>query len=518
MPFKKPDATQTHYARKVRLAVDEATAGYLDGQSKICNWLWNKLKDEVDTRMAALSAAGCSDFRSETQTKRLLNDVYSEIGLRNLVPGLKEKHPFLRCVHSSPLKNIALRMARAIKVHRTFRNKSRTGPAAGWITYKGWARGWMSLEYDEPGKGWGVMQGGLLDLRFGVDREGQRLSGRARLIAPPKGLTKARTCRIVREGRDRYFAVFTFRRTRLKEKANWKADTPQRAVYLDPNHKNFAYGLDREGRAFEIANLNALKPAERTLDALKSKRDRCNRKSLWVDTVRADASVSTHWRPSRRWHAIDAAITRLESKVRDQKKHFQYALANRLCRDYDLIGVGDYVPASTDHGKGQIYNRAVNNRTFHGSFKAILAVVGVRSGKRVVVTDEKGTTRTCHLCQHVMPQGIHPAIRQWTCPGCKAGHHRDENACQNGLRRLLEHSGADAGNLPLPCSGPVQIDARCDWRFQPQGWQEIPKGGANVNSTHPSEHRRRLVGKSARTRRGDDHASAPAPTVLSIHA
>ena len=501
MPFKKPDPTLTQFARKVRLEVDETTAGYLDGQSKICNWLWNKLKDEVDARMAALSTV--DHACSEAETKRLLGDVYSEIGLRNLVPVLKDKHPFLRCVYSSPLKNVALHMAKAIRAHRTTKNQSRSGPAAGWITYKAWAKQWTSLEYDEPNKGWRVAQCGWLDLSLGVDREGQRLSARARLIAPPKGLAAARTCRIVREGRDRYFAVFTFRRKKKQEHAS------RRAVYLDPNHKNFAYALDPTGHAFEIGNL-LLKPAERMLDKLKSRRDRCKRKSLWVDTVRQDASVSTHWRPSRQRQAVDSVITRLEQKVRDQKKHFQYALANRLCRDYDLIGIGDYVPQSTDHGKGKTYNRAVNNRTFHGSFKSILSAVGARSGKRVVVTDEKGTTRTCHLCQHVMKQGIHPSTRRWTCPGCKAEHHRDENACQNGLRRLLEQSGYGAGNLPLPCSGPVRIRARCDWRFQPQGWQEIPQGRANVNSTHPPEHRRRLVGKVPRTRRGDNRASGSA--------
>jgi putative transposase len=125
MPFKQADPTHTHYARKVRLEVDETTAGYLDSQSKICNWLWNKLKDEVDARMTALSVVREDGVRSAAETKRLLGEVYSEIGLRNLVPGLKQMHPFLRCVYSSPLKNVALRMARAIKAHRTTKKKSR---------------------------------------------------------------------------------------------------------------------------------------------------------------------------------------------------------------------------------------------------------------------------------------------------------------------------------------------------------------------------------------------------------
>ncbi len=115
------------------------------------------------------------------------------------------------------------------------------------------------------------------------------------------------------------------------------------------------------------------------------------------------------------------------------------------------------------------YKRAVRNRSIHGSFKNTLQWMARRSGKRAVVLDETGTTRTCHVCNHVVEGGIHPSIREWDCPGCDTHHLRDENASQNGLRRPLESLGADAGNPQTPCLGPVQIIGRCDWRFHPQG-------------------------------------------------
>ena len=222
--------------------------------------------------------------------------------------------------------------------------------------------------------------------------------------------------------------------------------------------------------------------AERTLDRLIAKRDSCCKKSLWVDTVRDDGSVGTHYRPSRKWATYNAAVIRLQQRVRDHRKHASFSLANLLCRHYDLIGIGDYVPDNTDHGKGKAYNGAMVNRPFHGSFKSILSWVASRSPKQAVVVPEPGTTRTCHRCSHVVDGGIAPGIAAWTCPSCKTRHQRDENACQNGLARMLAGLSAEASScLQLPCSGPVQVSARCDWHFHPQGWREAPKGSANVN-------------------------------------
>lgn len=500
MPFKKADPSLLQFARKVRIVPEGDGASLLDGQSKICNWLWNRLKDEVEARRAALAKLSADGNTDPGRVKQLLSEIYSEVGLRNLVPQLKDKHHFLKSVFSSPLKNVALRMARSIAAHRKTKSGARTGPAAGWITYKAWAKEWMSLEYDERNKGWSVAQFGWLSLSFGTNLNGERLAVRMKMINPPKGIARARTCRIVREGTDRYYAVFTFR-SKKKDRQR-----EANAVYIDPNHKNFGYALDMQGRAFEIDNLE-LKQSERMLDKLKSRRDRCVKKSLWVDTVRADGTVSTHWRPSRKWHSFNAAILRLQSKVRDQKKHFMYSLANALCQQYDVIGIGDYVPANADHGKGKVYNRAVRNRTLHGAFKGVLSWVAARSGKKSAVLDESGTTRTCHVCGHVVEGGIHPSIREWDCPNCRAHHIRDENACQNGLQRLLAPASGVVVNLQLPCSGPVPVSVRCDWRFHPQGWQEIPRGSANVNSMHPSENRRRTRHAQAWRVRGDDHVS-----------
>jgi transposase len=74
------------------------------------------------------------------------------------------------------------------------------------------------------------------------------------------GLDTARNLRIVKEGQT-YFAVVTLRRSMPEPKPIRKA------VALDPNHKNFAYGVGTDGKAFEIQNLGGLRETDKRIAA-----------------------------------------------------------------------------------------------------------------------------------------------------------------------------------------------------------------------------------------------------------
>src|SRR3990167_3064314 len=74
----------------------------LDGQSRICNWLYNHLVEE-DAKL--------KEQFLKNQDPTAAKNLYTKRGLRNLLPKIKEDHPFLKVVHSSPLKNTALRLS-----------------------------------------------------------------------------------------------------------------------------------------------------------------------------------------------------------------------------------------------------------------------------------------------------------------------------------------------------------------------------------------------------------------------
>ena len=65
-----------------------------------------------------------------------------------------------------------------------------------------------------------------------------------------------------------------------------------------------------------------------------------------VRIVRPDGSVA--YRPSRRRQFFNRRLERAYGKRREQTKTYLYTIANRLCREYDIISVGDYAP----HGGG----------------------------------------------------------------------------------------------------------------------------------------------------------------------
>lgn len=128
-------------ARKIRLEVTPSVAALLNGQSKIANWLYNHLLEKANGLRAQYRA---------TQDTEIGLTLYSKRGLRDLIPDLKQEHPFLRTVYSSPLKNAALRLSRAIGEYQKSRRGEREGREANWPHFRSWGRDWFSLEYDEP--------------------------------------------------------------------------------------------------------------------------------------------------------------------------------------------------------------------------------------------------------------------------------------------------------------------------------------------------------------------------------
>ena len=78
---------------KLQLEADDHTFAILDGQSRICNWLYNYLLAHAEE---------LKKIAIETGNFEEAKIIYTKHGLRNLIPILKEEHAFLKTVHSSP--------------------------------------------------------------------------------------------------------------------------------------------------------------------------------------------------------------------------------------------------------------------------------------------------------------------------------------------------------------------------------------------------------------------------------
>src|SRR6266568_3999777 len=185
------------------LLVGEQEAAILDSQSRIANWLYNKLLEFANALRVQYQGS---------QDKDVGKTLYTERGLRDLIPDLKEQHPFLKTVYSSPLKNAALRLSQAIRAYQDGKH-GRRAKAVNWPRYRAWKRSWFSLQYDESWKGYRVV-GRTLTLSLGQDATGKQLTLTLTLAeALPHWVNDNHMCqcRIVKEGQ-LYSVIFTVER------------------------------------------------------------------------------------------------------------------------------------------------------------------------------------------------------------------------------------------------------------------------------------------------------------------
>ena len=369
----------------LELEGEESQFRFIDGQSRICNWVYNHLLQLAnDLKKQAI----------ETSNFEQAKNIYTKRGLRNLLPGLKETFPFLKSVYSSPLKNAALRLSSAIQGHQKGKKGKRKG-LLGWPKFRSWKTKWFSLLYDEPNKGYEI-EDNTLSLSLGVDEAGKRMTASFRIKEAYrlKGC-EVRNLRISKEA-GVYYAIFTVEMS-ISEKKSIES-----IIVLDPNHKNLAYGVDGDKDAVEIEAPYWLKAYDKKLDEIKSKRDHCNKKAKkhYVVDSKGQLTGKEYYTPSRRWVKLHKTYERELRRCREQKKTFMYTVAHRLCRNYDCIGIGDYAPQG--NGLSTKMRRAMNNRSLIGQFKEVLSWTAVKSGKTVIQFDEKGTTRTCHACNYVV--------------------------------------------------------------------------------------------------------------------
>jgi putative transposase len=103
---------------KLEIKITPAQARELDGQSRICNWLYNTLLQK---------GSSLKQECIQSKNPQAFKTLYTKRGLRNLLPQLKQEHPFLKVVHSSPLKNTALRLSDAIQTHQKSKKGRRKG-------------------------------------------------------------------------------------------------------------------------------------------------------------------------------------------------------------------------------------------------------------------------------------------------------------------------------------------------------------------------------------------------------
>lgn len=404
------------YILKQELFFSKENELILDGQSKICNWLYNYLYEKVE-----------EDYKNNNGENKLTN----KYNLRNLVPELKNEYPFLKTVYSSVLKNVALRLSNAYE--QFFKIDEIEHPH-----YRSWKKHWFSLEYEER-SGWLIKDKNII-ISLGKNENCKpkqlKVVGnlKEKLIVNENNI---KAFRLIKNSK-KFYGIFIVVEDKkpVKENDKW--------ISLDPNHKNFFTSYDYKGESIEFQNLKEIRYWDEKIDEIKSKRDLRKRKSKFIKTY----GNRGYWQPSKKWIKYNNALLKAEHRRREQIKSAMFTISNYLCKNYDKIMIGDYIPTNETTPYKNM-KRSMLNQSHIGTFRRILKWTAEKSGKLFIKIDEKYTTMECCICGDMEKKD--PNIRTFTCKKCGKTLSRDINSAINIAKKELNLSCTDyEGNLEKP--------------------------------------------------------------------
>ncbi len=200
---------------------------------------------------------------------------------------------------------------------------------------------------------------------------------------------------------------------------------PVHLLYFDPGCKTALTGIKTDGTIHEY-DINPLRQLNLKhyilIDQLKSRRDKKDR-------------------GSKQRRRLDSKIRKIYARVEGQSKHYLHKVANRILTDHpDVIGfhVGDWDKSQTLADTGYKFidkriNRQVQNNNPIMTLVGYLSYKAALRCKEVRKFNERGTTRTCSCCGHVIAEGLSPSVRTFACPVCGFTIDRDINSTLNFL-------------------------------------------------------------------------------------
>ncbi len=332
---------------------------------------------------------------------------------------LKPEHMFLKTVHSSVLKNAALRLSRSYKAF--FEQE-----CVGFPKFKSWQKQWFSLLYDEPNKSGVFIKGKDVLISLGVDENKKRLEVNAKLrMKIPYKKYKINTFEIIND-RGVYYACIS---VDINKKHDIQSDSELKWVSIDLNHKNLMTVVDYKGESFEFDNPDCLKGFDDRIDDLCSKISKTRKQKVTKIYDKEGNYVETQIKKASRKHVkYKKALEEARHKRQEQIKQLCYSIANWLAGEYDSIFIGDYVP-STDTSTHKNMHRSMLNQSVVGKVRGIIKNVCEKSYKKFKKVDENNTSKRCSVCGDMKSKD--PSIREFKCEKCGTLFHRDINSCCN---------------------------------------------------------------------------------------
>lgn len=408
---------------KVEVTFSESDALILDGQSKICNWVYNQVLE-----------ACINDYKNNENKLKLTCGYNSRDYFVDII---KPLNTFTKSVYAMVTAESASRVKQSFKQY--FERNCK-----GFPKFKSWKEQWFSLNYEKPNSQGVVINDKQITFTLGKDENGKQMHVTGTLNNKIKYKEFKLNTIVLKKQRlksgDKFFISFscdiTKKRKETEDTIKWCS--------IDPNHKNMFVMLDHNLNSVEFSTIQGIKQIDKEIDKVISKIDRCRKLSIKKITDEKGNYVETKITPaSNRHKMLSKVLDGLRNKRREQIKQMLYTISHFLCKNYDYILIGDYTP-TVDVADTKNKTRSMLNQTFIGKFRQILKEVCSKSYKTCKVIDEKGTTATCSHCGDYKHKD--PSIREFTCQKCGITFNRDINSCINIAKKggkTLNLSGTD---------------------------------------------------------------------------
>jgi putative transposase len=224
---------------------------------------------------------------------------------------------------------------------------------------------------------------------------------------------------ISRDARGYYYASFVYP---IQE----RQQQPGKVVAFDLGIKTLATGVNEHGRFYHIGGFKGYQWYNKQLDKLRSKRDRCKKKS-------------------RRYIYLSQVYQRVSeekrNKRRDSLHKASHLIAHRLAERAVVIGdLSQQQMVTKEHEEHQkAKHRVVYNDWGLYGFVQMLQYKCALAGKALIEISERDTSKTCSGCGQKQDMPLYQ--RTYRCGNCGLVLDRDENSAVNIRERFLARLG-----------------------------------------------------------------------------
>ncbi len=234
---------------------------------------------------------------------------------------------------------------------------------------------------------------------------------------------------ISRDARGHYHASFVYETQEAAEMSGG-------VVAFDLGIKTLASGYNGRGRFYHIGGFKGARWYNKQLDKIRSKRDRCQKKS-------------------KRYIHLSQVYKRVSEKKRNKRKDClhkaSHLIAHRLVERTVVIGdLSQRQMVTKEHTEHQkALHRAVYNDWGLYRFVQMLEYKCVLAGKTLEYVDERDSSKRCSRCGHKHPMPLYK--RTYRCENCGLVMDRDDNSAVNHYQRFFARLGPHTGD-PVRCA------------------------------------------------------------------